>query len=134
MVLLDALKPSARLPCVSMAALPIQRQVVSGWYVLCCTKPGAPEVALLISHQRIPETELTDTLRLPTRASCPSAKRLYAERNIGLSPRPSNRLVVPSWGTQLLVVGHRLLNAAGVRLPPLVKVELAGTAKSTWNR
>jgi hypothetical protein len=28
---LEALKPSARSPSLSIAALPIQRQVVSGW-------------------------------------------------------------------------------------------------------
>jgi hypothetical protein len=27
----EALKPIARLPCASMAALPIHRQVLSGW-------------------------------------------------------------------------------------------------------
>jgi hypothetical protein len=34
MLPLEALKPTARLPWPSIAALPIQRHVVSGWYVL----------------------------------------------------------------------------------------------------
>jgi hypothetical protein len=34
MLALEALKPTARLPCWSCAALAIQRQSVSGWYVL----------------------------------------------------------------------------------------------------
>jgi hypothetical protein len=31
MLLLEALKPSARFPWPSIATLPIQRQVLSGW-------------------------------------------------------------------------------------------------------
>src|SRR5437879_4232380 len=106
MLELEASKPRARLPCVSMAALPIQRQVVSGWYVLCCTKVGEPLVTLLISHHRTPDTPPELTLMLPTSASCPSAKRRYAERNIARSPRASNPAVVPGWGTQLRVEGQ----------------------------
>src|SRR2546430_4210372 len=79
----DALKPSAMSPAPSIAALPIQRQVESGWYVPCWAKVGVPEVALLISHQRMPDTPPDATVRLPTSASCPSSKRRYAERDIG---------------------------------------------------
>src|SRR5207248_2581646 len=81
---------------------------------------------LLISHHRMPATPPEDTLRLPTRASCPSWKRRYAERNIGRSPMPSSASATPAWGTQPRVLGQRELNPAGDRLPPLVKVELAG--------
>ena len=66
MVESDALNPRARLPFPSIAALPIQRHVVSGWYVLCWTKDGAPEVAWLISYQRIPATPFDSTDMLPT--------------------------------------------------------------------
>ena len=58
-----------------MAMLPIQRQVVSGWYVLCWTNDGVPEVAFVISHQRTPATPPDETVMFPTSASWPSPKR-----------------------------------------------------------
>ena len=88
-------------PAPSIAALPIQRQVESGWYVPCWAKVGVPEVALLISHQRMPDTPPAATVRLPTSASCPSSKRRYAERNIGRLLIASRPEVVPACGTQL---------------------------------
>jgi hypothetical protein len=40
----------------SVAMLPIQRHVLSDWYVLCWTNDGVPDVTLLISNQRMPAT------------------------------------------------------------------------------
>jgi hypothetical protein len=48
-------------PSRSIAALPIQRQVESGWYVLSCATVTGPLLTLRSSNQRIPATlpELT---------------------------------------------------------------------------
>ena len=45
---------------------------------------------------------------------------------------PSTLLVVPSWGTQLRVVGHSNEKPAAAGLEKRVNVEFAGVAKSTW--
>src|SRR5690348_13411814 len=105
MLELEALKPTARSPLPSIAALPIQRQVVSGWYVLCWVNAGVPEVAWLISYQRMPATPFEETVWLPTSASW-SPKFRYASRNMPRSPRPSSLDVVPACGTQERDVGH----------------------------
>src|SRR3954452_1969993 len=130
----EALNPTARSPSASIAALPIQRQVLSGWYVLCWAKAGVPEVTLRISHQRIPATLPDETVKFPTSASCPSWNRRYAERNIGRSPMPSSRSVVPPCGTHERPRGQSWVKDAGARLPAKVNVEAAGLPKSTWKR
>src|SRR3954466_5157664 len=138
---LEALKPTARSPLWSIAALPIQRQTPSlGAWVLCCPQAGVPDVTPLISHQRTPERPPlhvlplppTQTLWLPTSASWPSEKRRYAARNIERSPSADSRDEVPACGTQL--EKQSSVYAAGVRVPPTVNVEFAGVPKSAWKR
>src|SRR3954451_18569974 len=127
----EALNPTARSPSASIAALPIQRQVLSGWYVLCWTKPGVPVVALLISYQRMPPIPPESTLMLPTSASWPSAKRRYALRNMLRSPSVSSVSLVPAWGTQPPQI---TVKGEGVSVPACVKVEFDGVLKSAWKR
>src|SRR6266542_4124846 len=50
------------------------------------------------------------------------------------SPIPSSLALVPASGMQARVVSHRMVYAAGDKLPPSVNVELAGVTKSTWKR
>ena len=127
----EALKPTARSPEASMAALPIQRQVLSGWYVLCWAKPGVPEVALSISYQRTPATPFDPTVMFPTSASWPSAKRRYALRNMLRSPSVSRTSETPACGTQAPPL-QITLKGSGVSVPALVNVELPGLTKSTF--
>ena len=53
---LEVLKPSARSPAWSCATLPIQRQLLSGWYVLSWKTVTGPAVTPRSSNQRMPAT------------------------------------------------------------------------------
>src|SRR6266700_6469522 len=121
-------------PCLSMAILPIQREVESGEKVPCWKTVGVP-FGLRISYQRTPVTlvlllPLTFTEWLTTSDSW-SPKFRYARRYIRRSARESNLVEVLGCEMQAPPPEQAALNAAtGILVGP-VRVVFAEFAKST---
>src|SRR5713101_5474522 len=91
-------------PTLSMAMLPIQRELLSGEYVPCWKTLGVP-FGLRISYQRTPSTwlclpPLTKTEWVTTSDSWEPLKLRYARRYINRSPRESSLSEVPLCGIQ----------------------------------
>src|SRR6266496_5169888 len=98
---LEALYPTAMSPTLSMAALPIQRKVLSGENVPCWKTEKVPEPVgvRLSSYQRTPVKGFrlvvpTCTEWLTTSDSWFPAKFRYANRYISRSPSESSFCLV----------------------------------------
>src|SRR5258708_657274 len=111
---LETLYPSAISPTLSIAILPIQRELASGEYVPCWNTDRVPVGSGLretrSSYQRTPVTEvrllpLTLTEWLTTSDSTPARLR-YASRYISRSASESTLLVVPGCELQLPTPAH----------------------------
>src|SRR5689334_14073501 len=113
-------------PALSMAILPIQRNLLSGANVLCCATVGVP-AGLSISYQRIPPL-LPATTEWFTISTSFVPRLRYARRYIRRSARESSWFVVPDCGTHVPPLHSGVNDATGIAVGP-VNVELEGVAK-----